>query len=71
MSDGQTPGPIRIVLERAKQLYSQGKATILEVVDSESYAELSYRIKGIVRINPEDIKDQYTRLPRDRHTLAC
>jgi len=70
MSEGQKPSPVRIALEKAKQLYDQGSVTVLDVVDSESYAELSYKIKGVVRINPEDIKDQYTQLPKDQLVLA-
>jgi rhodanese-related sulfurtransferase len=70
MSEGNRQGRVRIALEEAKQLYDQGTVTILDVVDAESYAELSYKIKGAVRINPEDIKDQYTQLPRDQRVLA-
>jgi hypothetical protein len=40
------------------------------VVDSESYADLSYKISGAVRINPEDIADQYTQLPKEQLVLA-
>lgn len=70
MNKGQNRSPIRIALEKAKQLYNQGNITVLDVVDSESYAELSYKIKGAVRINPEDIADQYTNLPKDQLVLT-
>ena len=63
-------GRVRIALEEAKQLYDQGNVTVLDVVDSESFAEITYKIKGAVRINPEDIKDQYNQLPKDRRVLA-
>lgn len=70
MSEGQKKGPIRIAADKAKQLYDQGNATILDVVDTDKYNKLSYKIKGAVRINPEDIADEYTQLPQDRTVLA-
>ncbi|MGB7876242.1 MAG: rhodanese-like domain-containing protein [Anaerolineales bacterium] len=70
MSEVQEQGRVRIALEEAKQLYDQGDVTILDVVDSESYKELSYKIKGAVRINPEDLKDEYTQLPKEQLVLA-
>jgi rhodanese-related sulfurtransferase len=70
MSEGNRQGRVRIALKEAKQLYDQGTVTILDVVDAESYAELSFKIKGAVRINPEDIKDQFTALPKDPRMLA-
>jgi rhodanese-related sulfurtransferase len=70
MSEGHWQGRVRIALEEAKQLYDQGNVTVLDVVDSETYAKLPYKIKGTVRINPQDIKEQYTQLPRDQRVLA-
>ena len=70
MSDGQKNGPIRITLEKAKELYDQEDVTILDVVDTESYAEFSYKIKGAIRIDPENIADEYAQLPKDQHVLA-
>lgn len=70
MREEHRQGRVRIALEEAKQLYDQGNVTVLDVVDSESFAEITYKIKGAVRINPEDIKDQYNQLPKDRRVLA-
>lgn len=70
MSEGQTNGPIRITPDKAKQLYDQGNVTILDVVDTDTYNKLSYKIKGAVRINPEDIADEYSRLPQDQTILT-
>ena len=70
MREEHRQGRVRIALEEAKQLYDQGNVTVLDVVDSESFAEITYKIKGAVRINPEDIKDQYDQLPKDRRVLA-
>jgi len=70
MSEEHRQGRVRIALEEAKQLYDQGNVTVLNVVDSESFAEITYKIKGAVRINPENIKDQYTQLPKDQRVLA-
>lgn len=70
MSEEHRQGRVRIAFEEAKQLYDQGIVTVLDVVDSESFAEITYKIKGAVRINPENIKDQYTQLPKDQRVLA-
>jgi rhodanese-related sulfurtransferase len=70
MGEGQKNGPIRIAVDKAKELYDQGNVTILDVVDTDTYNKFSYKIKGAVRINPEDIADEYTQLPQDRTVLA-
>lgn len=70
MSEGKGNGPIRIALDKAKKLYDQEDVTVLDVVDSETFNELDYKIKGAERINPEDIKEEYAQLPKDRHVLA-
>ena len=70
MSDQQTQEPIRISVEAAKEHYDKGIVTILDVIDTDAYNQFSYQIKGAVRINPEDIPDEFTRLPRDRSVLA-
>lgn len=63
-------GPIRISLEEAKERYDEGSAVILDVVDPSSYEELDYQIKGAVRIDPREIDEAYTQLPKDRSVLA-
>jgi rhodanese-related sulfurtransferase len=63
-------GLIRISLEEAKERYDEGNAVILDVVDPGSYEELDYQIKGAMRIDPREIDEAYTRLPKDRSVLA-
>ena len=70
MSEGQKNGPIRIAVDKAKEMYDQGHVTMLDVVDTNSYNEISYKIKGAVRINPEDIAEEYTQLPQDQPVVA-
>jgi rhodanese-related sulfurtransferase len=62
--------PIRISLEEARDRYEKGNVTVLDVVDTESYSQFSYQIKGAIRINPEDIADEYSRLPQDKSVLT-
>ncbi len=70
MSEGQKNNPIRITLEKAQELYDEKNVTILDVVDSEIFEKLDYKIEGAERINPEDIKDEFTQLPENQHVLA-
>ena len=70
MSDKQTNEPIRVSVEAAKEHYDKGNVTILDVIDTDVYNQFSYQIRGAVRINPEDIPDEFTRLPRDRAVVA-
>ena len=70
MSEGQNNGPVRIELEKAKKLYDEEEVTVLDVVDSETFDELDYKIEGAERINPEDITDEYEQLPEDQPVLA-
>lgn len=70
MANQQTPEPIRISIEDAKKRYDKGNVTILDVVDTDAYNQFSYQIKGAMRINPEDVPDEFTRLPRDRAVFA-
>ena len=70
MADKQTQEPVRVKLEDAKGRYDQGNVTLLDVIDTDAYNQFSYQIKGAVRINPEDIPDEFSRLPKDRAVLA-
>ena len=70
MSEGKTNGPIRIVLNEAKELYDEGNVTVLDVVDSETFEKLDYKISGAERIEPENIKERYSQLPEDQRVLA-
>jgi rhodanese-related sulfurtransferase len=70
MSEEQNNGPIRIALDKAKELYDEENVTVLDVVDTETFNELDYKVKGAKRINPENIKEEYEQLPEDQHVLA-
>jgi hypothetical protein len=70
MNDKNQPKPVRIDLGEAKKLYDQGSVIPLDVVDTDSYEELSYQIKGAVRINPEDIEEKYSILSKEDTILA-
>ena len=70
MSNKQAQEPIRISVSDAKERYEKGNVSILDVIDTDAYNQFSYQIKGAVRINPEDIPDEFARLPRDRAVLA-
>ena len=62
--------PIRISVEEAKELKDEENATILDVVDPDTYEEVSYRIEDAVRIDPRDIRDEFEQLPKERTVLA-
>jgi len=70
MSNGQKPKRLRVSLEEAKHLYDEEDVKVLDVVDTENYNDLSYKVDGAVRINPEDFKEEYTQLPKDKLVLA-
>lgn len=70
MKNGQKPKRIRISLDESKHLFDEEDITVLDVVDTETYNELSYKIEDAVRINPENFKEEYTQLPKDRLVLA-
>lgn len=67
---GNEREPIRISLEKAKERYDEGDVSVLDVVDKGTYDTLSYQIKGAIRIAPEDVSDDYDRLPQDRSVLT-
>lgn len=70
MGEKQNQEPIRISVEASKEHYDKGNVTILDVIDTDAYNQFSYQIKGAVRINPEVIPAEFTRLPKDRAVLA-
>ena len=70
MSDQQTQEPIRISVADAKKRYDEGNVAMLDVIDTDSYNQFSYQIEGAVRIKPEDIRDEFAHLPKDRAVLA-
>lgn len=70
MNDEKKPGRIRISVEEAKRLYDEGDVTVLDLVDSGTFEKIPYKVKNAIRIAPEDFKEEYTKLPKDRHVLA-
>jgi len=62
--------PIRVSPQEAKEIYDEEDVTVLDVIDTVSYDHFSYQIEGAVRINPEDIVDEYGKLPEDRTVLT-
>lgn len=70
MSEGQKNDPVRIALDKAKELYDQENVTVLDVIDSGTFEKLDYKIEGAEHIKPEDIADDYQQLPEDQHVLA-
>jgi len=63
-------GRIRIDPPEAKAKVDSGEAIVLDVVDSETYSQLRDRIRGAVRIPPEEIVRRFGELPRDRSVIA-
>jgi len=70
MSNNKKRKPLRISLEEANERYDEGDVIILDVVDPGTYEELSYRIKGAVRIDPRNISDEFDQLPKARTVLT-
>lgn len=64
------PKPIRIPVEKAKEMVDRGEGQILDVVDTPSYESLEVRIQGAKRIPPEEFRDRYEDLPEDKIHLA-
>lgn len=70
MNDERKSGRIRISVEEAKRLYDEEDVTVLDVVDTGTFEKIPYKVKGAIRIAPEDFKEEYSKLPEDRHVLA-
>ncbi len=51
IGEEQTSGSINTSINEAKQRYEQGNITMLNVVDSDSYNELFYKIKEPCELN--------------------
>lgn len=62
--------PIRISSEEAHQMVIEEGATPVDVIDSPSYDDYDYQVEGAVRIAPEDIGDEYQRIPMDHAAIA-
>ncbi len=66
----QEKEPVRISPAEAKQRIDQGDTTVLDVVDTPAYDEVPAALPGAVRIAPENIPDEFDRLPKSRTVLA-
>ena len=70
MSNQQVREAIRISTAEARERYDQGDVTVLDVVDSHVYDNYPYQVQGALRIKPEDIPDEFSRLPEDLSVLT-
>jgi rhodanese-related sulfurtransferase len=70
MSQNDRPEPIRIPLDEAHRMVQEEDAIVVDVVDTGSYDQISVMIEGAVRIAPEDVPDEYERIPQDRSVLT-
>lgn len=62
--------PLRISVDEAHQRKAENGAVILDVVGSESYPDVTHEIEGAVRIDPEDVEEDYKKLPEDQEVLT-
>jgi hypothetical protein len=62
-------GP-RIDVGEAKAMIDAGKAIILDVIASHAWPAMARTIQGSIRIPPEEIKDRFGELPRDKAIIA-
>lgn len=61
---------LRISVDEAKERYDENEVTVLDVVDPDTYEQLSQQIKGAVRIDPREISDGHDQVPEDHTVLA-
>jgi len=69
MGNVRVVGP-RIDAAEAKALADSGKAIILDVVASHVWPAMTRTIQGSIRIPPEEIKDRFGELPRDKTIIT-
>ncbi len=69
MSVARVVGP-RIDVTEAKALLDAGEAVVLDSVASHIWPSMSRIIQGATRIPPEEIKDRFQELPRDKTILV-
>lgn len=69
MSVARVVGP-RIDVAQAKALLDAGKAVVLDSVASHIWPSMSRTIQRAIRIPPEEIKDRFSELPRDKTILV-
>jgi hypothetical protein len=64
------PKRLRLSVDEAKSKFDEEKVTFLDLTDRHTYKELDRRVEGAVRIAPEQLADQYERLPKEQAVLA-
>ena len=69
MGNIRVVGP-RIDAGEAKALADSGKAIIVDMVASHVWPAMARTIKDSIRIPPEEIKDRFGELPRDKTIIA-
>lgn len=64
--------PLRLSLVKARAVYDEDEGangvTVLDVVDGGAYPHFEHEIAGAVRIDPDDIEEEYGSLPKE-HTI--
>lgn len=65
MGKARVKGP-RIEASEAKAMVDAGEAMILDVVASHVWPSMSRRIPGSIRIPPEEVRERFGELPRDK-----
>lgn len=61
---------VRVSVEEAKEKMEEQDITFLDVIDTPSYDDYDLKIKGAIRIKPENIADQYKQLSKDKAVYA-
>jgi rhodanese-related sulfurtransferase len=69
MGNVRVVGP-RIDAAEAKALVDSGKAVILDIVASHVWPAMARMIPNAIRIPPEEMKDRFGELPRDKIIIA-
>lgn len=57
-------------MEDGHALWKDEGATPLDVVDTHLYNKTEDQIEGAIRIDPEKLREDYTKLPEDKPVLA-
>jgi rhodanese-related sulfurtransferase len=61
---------LRIDPTEAKELVDAGEAIILDVVSPMAWEQLDHAIQGAVRIAPDELRERWGELPRERAVIA-
>jgi rhodanese-related sulfurtransferase len=69
MANVRVVGP-RIDAAEAKAIIDAGEAIILDAVASHVWSSMARTIQGSIRIPPEEVKDRFAELPRDKTIIT-